>query len=76
MKTIAIDTSMCPRFWKLIGGCHFEARYDLSAARQFEGSVESSASAILSAMDRMRAKTYVRDVCTRCGKTIERGATR
>lgn len=60
----------CPREGKWIGGCKFEPRYDegpadLSAFRQIDQMTEA-------ALDRFRPKTYVRDVCVTCGKTIER----
>ena len=58
----------CPNSW--FGSHKFEARYDLSPA-------DLSAFANFKArdpsyMEPLRAKTYVRDVCTKCGKTIER----
>lgn len=60
----------CPRFGKWIGGCRFEARYDLSPAdlSQFADLRGTGTGAFL---ERLRSKTYVRDVCIRCGKTIE-----
>jgi hypothetical protein len=60
--------SDCPRAGKWFG-CNFEPRYDLSPAdcSQF-GRIRGS----VDALEPLRAKTYVRDVCTRCGRTIER----
>ena len=58
----------CPHSW--FGSHQFEARYDLSPA-------DMSALANFKArdpryMETLRSKTYVRDICTKCGKTIER----
>jgi hypothetical protein len=63
------DETRCPRFGKWIGGCLFEARYDLSPANldQFVGSIQMSATMA----EKFRSKTYVRDICVRCGKTKE-----
>jgi hypothetical protein len=63
-----ISNHRCPNScW---GSHKFEARYDLSPA-------DMSAFANFKArdpsyMEPLRAKTYVRDICTKCGKTIER----
>lgn len=61
--------SDCPRInaWR---GCKFEPRYDLGRC-DLSGfsSVTNPSSANL---ERFRQKTYVRDVCVRCGRTIER----
>lgn len=60
--------SDCPRAGKWLG-CRFEPRFDLSAANidGFE-SIRGS----VAAFESLRSETYVRDVCVRCGKTIER----
>jgi hypothetical protein len=58
----------CPNsYW---GSHKFEARYDLSPANlsQFAGEFKASEETI----EKFRQKTYVRDICTKCGKTIER----
>jgi len=60
--------SDCPRFGKWIGGCQFEARYDLSAV---ELPACHEVKMTLTMAEKFRSKTYVRDVCIRCGKTIE-----
>lgn len=60
----------CPRAGRWIGGCNFEARHD-----RIPPKGEDLFWTI--GIDRLNAATkriYVRDVCTRCGKTIERGA--
>lgn len=59
----------CPRRGRLFG-CHFEGRYDLGPAQlNFESLRGEGVGAFL---EKFRAKTYVRDVCTRCGRTVER----
>lgn len=66
----------CKRAGRWIGGCKFEPRYD-------EGPVErasvvtaeisrASDEAVRAIMRGNIQQNYVRDVCTRCGKTIER----
>ncbi len=62
----------CPRFGKWIGGCRFEARYDEQpgANTTLEGFIPTMATkAILAAA---RKRTYVADVCIRCGKSVRR----
>ncbi len=59
----------CPRVNnKWFRGCQFEARYDLSPAdlRQF-GSFKGELD-----VSQFRQKTYVRDICVHCGRTVER----
>jgi hypothetical protein len=63
----------CERIGRLVGGCNFEARYDTSEASPPNmESVKTSVSGMRQFLDASRKHTYVRDVCTRCGKTIER----
>jgi len=68
-----MGTSMCKRFgrWR---GCHFEARYDLGAAQIADAvpDYKGPSGGDGAIMETFRAKTYVRDVCTRCGHAIER----
>lgn len=59
----------CPRTGQWIGGCKFEGRYDqvipkgfIRHMTEFEGSVKS-----------LTVPVYVRDICVRCGRTVERG---
>jgi hypothetical protein len=71
--------SDCPQFGKLIGGCKFEARYDEPLAfsgllapgmfTKFEAKVNGEN---VSAEDLLPMRKYVRDVCVRCGKVVER----
>lgn len=60
----------CPRFGKWIGGCRFEARYEeRSRQANFDGHIYPSSLRKL-----ITIEVYVRDVCVRCGKTVERPA--
>jgi hypothetical protein len=61
----------CQRAGRLIGGCNFEARYD-----RIPPTPKEAAMYILTTprCEILTRRIYVRDVCTRCGKTIERGA--
>jgi hypothetical protein len=58
----------CPIGWKRAH--QFEPRYDESAPDLTR--FDSFKMADARALEFLRAKTYVRDVCVRCGKTIER----
>lgn len=66
----------CPRFGKLFGGCRFEPRYDEpTIASLFSSSTFASLKIdgkAASIEDITPTKKYIRDVCIRCGKTIER----
>jgi hypothetical protein len=74
----AMTGQTCPRAGKLFGGCKFEARYDEPEpstdvfARCF-GTVfiETMDADQIKAM-RSSMRRYVRDICVRCGRTIER----
>lgn len=63
--------SECAKFGKLFGGCQFEARYDKSEPK-VGIAVEYKGLAGGEFLERFRQVTYVRDVCVRCGKAIER----
>ena len=54
----------CPRFNAWIRGCKFEARYD----ERFPDGLRS----VKGDADAFKLRTYVRDVCIHCGRTIER----
>ena len=59
----------CPRAgeWH---GCKFEPRYDIGPpAGHFKTESADNLPAVIAAC---KPKTYVRDVCVRCGRTIER----
>lgn len=58
--------SRCPNSWR--GQHKFEPRYD---EKMPEGMTEVSAIGF-GVINRLKDKKYVRDVCVRCGETIER----
>ena len=64
---------ICPN--GLFGSHKFEARYDLGPADLSMFETISGTAAVLFA-EKMRSKTYVRDVCVKCGRTIEREASK
>jgi hypothetical protein len=59
----------CPIGWKRPH--EFEPRYDKSAA-DISNFQKFSGYGVDQMLEKLRKVTYVRDVCTRCGKTIER----
>lgn len=66
--------SECPRVGKFFGGCRFEGRWSIGAPtitaaqlRELVWSDDKSEGFKLS-----RPRTYVHDVCLRCGKIIHR----
>jgi hypothetical protein len=67
----------CPRAGRWIGGCKFEARYDEAPAELVSQVVaeisRASDGAVQAIMLGNKKSIYVRDICTHCGKTIERG---
>lgn len=60
----------CPRFNKWIRGCKFEARYDEGAPAVNDATGFSDG--VVRVIRASKSVTYVRDVCVRCGRTIER----
>ena len=62
--------SGCERKGWLFRGCKFEPRYDLSPADMSRLGKVSNAQP--EHLDKFRTKTYVHDVCVRCGKVIPR----
>lgn len=73
---------MCPRAGKLFRGCCFEGRYDTPVASRFDelyGGLWMTATPMPGdptkaelARPVQPKKTYVRDICRTCGRTIER----
>lgn len=61
--------SECPRAARLFGGCRFRPRFDISEG---DSNWSGSAAGVVAAIEASKRKTYVHDVCERCGKTIER----
>lgn len=57
-----------------VSGVHrFEARFDLSPANgDILNGISLKGANPIEFMEKFRAKTYVRDVCVKCGATIER----
>lgn len=60
----------CPRLGKWFG-CRFQPRFDKSEPK-IDHSFQYTGSAGAERLEQFRQVTYVRDVCVRCGKTIER----
>lgn len=54
--------------------CRFEARYDNGPVELEDSSdlIWVRRSERVDALEKYRTQTYVRDICTKCGKTIER----
>jgi hypothetical protein len=62
----------CPRAGKLFG-CKFGPRYDTGAPTiGYKPSMVDNSTDIARVLNASKVVTYVRDVCERCGKTIER----
>lgn len=60
----------CPRAGRVVGGCQFQPRYDKGPSQAtFDGGVTELRLRVLEAY---RQVTYVRDICVRCGRTVER----
>jgi hypothetical protein len=60
----------CPRAGRVIGGCRWEARFDEQPrTADFEVTGCGPGGTLRSLL---YYRTYVRDICTRCGRTIER----
>jgi hypothetical protein len=62
--------SDCPRFGKLFGGCSFSPRFDTGAPTATD--LKGDAVAVYAVIEHSKPRTYVRDVCERCGRTVER----
>ena len=59
---------------KIKGGCNFEGRYNYSASNPTEAQLEKlqledvSPLELVKVLECFRTKTYLYDICTRCGK--------
>lgn len=62
----------CLRAGRFFGGCKFEPRYDTIPSGEI--NVKGSSRAATDLIQAAARRIYVRDVCTRCGHTIEREA--
>ncbi|UGB24704.1 hypothetical protein LPC10_17360 [Methylorubrum sp. B1-46] len=68
----------CPRRDKWFRGCRFEPRYDVPTLKMpsmeaFDAFLYGDRVAALGAL---RGEVYVHDLCTRCGKVVDRGGAR
>lgn len=64
---------VCQRAGKWFRGCRFEPRYDLGPGVVSDRAVSEAWPSDLPNLHRAtKPKTYVRDVCVNCGRTIER----
>jgi len=59
--------SDCPRFGKWFGGCRFEPRYDTHLSDRLV-----KINTYCGDMEALKDKTYLVDVCVRCGKYVDR----
>jgi hypothetical protein len=68
--------SDCQHAGKWFGACNFEPRYDEEPAELVSEVVaeisRASDEAVRTIIQGNFRRTYVHDICTRCGKTIER----
>lgn len=62
----------CPRAGRWFGGCNFEGRYDSTPTGGNKTLEARGAAEIAAFFHGITERIYVRDVCTRCGRTIER----
>lgn len=68
--------SECPRAGRIFGGCKFRPRYDTVSATNPTGEVAFwTMGRELPAPPTPARKTYIADVCERCGKTLARRRT-
>lgn len=69
----------CERVGKWFG-CQFQARYNYGApvvaAIQAMPALQSFILTLtdVRALETLRSRTYIRDICIRCGKTVERSS--
>ena len=63
----------CPRRrWYNMLRCRFEPRYDFGGLSGKIETVWGFDPFTVNTLNAMRPKTYVLDICVRCGRTIER----
>lgn len=55
-------------------GCKFEARYD-TVPPDDVGHFKGTHAGLIATIQALSKRVYVRDICVRCGKTIERTGT-
>jgi hypothetical protein len=65
--------NFCSRIGKLFTGCKFEGRYSEALPDGFVlGDVKGAAGGISILVDAHKSKTYIHDICIRCGKIVKR----
>lgn len=70
------DRFDCPRLGKWFRSCRFEARYsDGRGAISKEAIAEAWPSDLANIYRATKPRTYVRDVCVTCGRTVEKQET-
>jgi hypothetical protein len=62
----------CPRLGKLFGGCKFTPRYDTVSATVPDSMVTFWSQGVAPPKPTPARKTYLGDVCERCGKSLFR----
>lgn len=62
----------CPRIGKWFRGCQYKARYDHLAPTIDNDNYTGWKTDYLDALEISKPEIYVRDVCIRCGRTVER----
>jgi hypothetical protein len=65
------DDNKCPNAGTWSGRHDFQPRYDRVPPADIP-QIKGSGSVALEALELLCKRTYVRDICTRCGKAIER----
>lgn len=65
------EVNECPRKDKWIRGCKFEPRYNLGPSTfDPDGNLTTTANAVVMIAEKYREKTYIYDVCIRCGRMV------
>lgn len=74
---LAAQDQACSRFGKWIKGCQFEPRYDLAPPPVTDAlfKVDTTVGGMRAVIEALIAKTYVHDICIRCGKIVRRNQT-
>lgn len=58
--------SQCPRRDRMLSPCRIRPRFELKMPDHFTADI------FRGRLDDLKNKTYIRDVCERCGRTVER----
>jgi hypothetical protein len=67
----------CPRIGNIVGGCKFVPRYDTKPASAeqiaaLQGLGDMFPDDLIDLIHGLTDKTYVLDICIRCGKVVKR----